>query len=281
MSADRFADRRRRRALEAAEAAGLAGLLVSPGPDLAYLTGYTPTPLERLTLLLLSPDAIRPWSSRRSSARSPSRRRRTGLEIVDWRDGRTTRTSWWPRCSARAATRSPTRPGRRTCSRSSTRTADCLFVAAGQALPLLRAVKDPDEVERLRAAGQAADAAFADVIACRSPAAPRSRSPRSSTACSGARNHRVGLRDRGSGPNAASRHHEPGRRRSRAGDAVVMDFGGVRDDYYSDITRTVFVGEPSDEERDGLRGGPGRPAGGVRGDPPGVAAQEVDRRPAR
>src|SRR4029453_17148411 len=53
VKADRYAIRRGR-ALEAADAAGLAGILVSPGPGLAYLTGYTPLPLERLTLLVLS-----------------------------------------------------------------------------------------------------------------------------------------------------------------------------------------------------------------------------------
>ncbi len=56
MSADRYADRRSR-TLEAAEAAGLGGILVSPGPDLAYLTAYAPPPLERLTLLVLSAGA--------------------------------------------------------------------------------------------------------------------------------------------------------------------------------------------------------------------------------
>jgi D-alanyl-D-alanine dipeptidase len=81
----------------------------------------------------------------------------------------------------------------------------------------------------------------------------------------------------GSGPNAASSHHEPGERRIGAGDAVVMDFGGVRDDYYSDITRTVFVGEPSDEERTVygvVRSAQQAAFEAIR---PGVPAQEIDR----
>jgi Xaa-Pro aminopeptidase len=47
-----------------------------------------------------------------------------------------------------------------------------------------------------------------------------------------------------SGPNAASPHHEPGERRIRAKDAVVLDFGGSFDGYQSDTTRTLVVGEP-------------------------------------
>ena len=31
---------------------------------------------------------------------------------------------------------------------------------------------------------------------------------------------------------------------------VVLDFGGIKDGYSSDTTRTVHVGEPTDEERD-------------------------------
>ena len=34
------------------------------------------------------------------------------------------------------------------------------------------------------------------------------------------------------------------------GDMVVLDFGGIKDGYGSDTTRTVHVGEPADEERE-------------------------------
>ena len=37
--------------------AGLAGVVVAPGPDLVWLTGYRPTAItERLTMLVLLPD---------------------------------------------------------------------------------------------------------------------------------------------------------------------------------------------------------------------------------
>ncbi len=36
---------------------GLGGVIVTPGPDLVWLTGYRPTAItERLTMLVLSPD---------------------------------------------------------------------------------------------------------------------------------------------------------------------------------------------------------------------------------
>ncbi|HET9249873.1 MAG TPA: aminopeptidase P family protein [Actinomycetota bacterium] len=278
MSAERYAERRRR-ALEAAEAAGLAGLLVAPGPDLAYLTAYAPPPLERLTLLVLSvghePTLVVPTLERAlagSAAGAP------GLAFLDWRDGRddpyevvarivgsgryaVTDRTWASHLLAleRAA------PGGS-------------FVAAGEALPLLRAVKDADELDRLRAAGVAADATFADVIEL--PFAGRAELDLAADLDRLLREHghqRVDFAIVGSGPNAASSHHEPGDRRIEPGDAVVMDFGGVRDDYCSDLTRTVFVGEPTDEQREVYGVVLAAQQAAFEAVRPGVAAQEVDR----
>jgi len=278
VSGDRYAERRRR-ALEAAEATGLAGILVSPGPDLAYLMAYAPLPLERLTLLVLStgtdptlvvPTLERPLAERAAGA--------PGLTLRDWRDGRddpyavlagmlgsgryaVTDRTWASHLLAleRAAPEGS-------------------FVAASEALPLLRAVKDPDEVERLRVVAHAADAAFADVISL--PFAGRAEAEVAAELDRLLREHgheRVDFTIVGSGPNAASGHHEPGERRIEQGDAVVMDFGGMREDYCSDITRTVFVGEPTEEERAVyaiVRAAQQAAFEAVR---PGVAAQDVDR----
>jgi Xaa-Pro aminopeptidase len=278
VSADRYADRRLR-ALEAAEAAGLGGILVSPGPDLTYLTAYTPPPLERLTLLVLStgadPTLVVPTLERplaESAAGAP------GLTMLDWRDGRddpyrivaamlgsgryaVTDRTWASHLLAleRAAP-------------------DRSFVATGEAVPLLRAVKDANEIQRLRAVAHGADAAFADVIEL--PFAGRAETDVAAELDRLLRDHghqRVDFTIVGSGPNAASGHHEPGERRIQPGDAVVMDFGGMRDDYCSDITRTVFVGEPSPEEREVyaiVRAAQQAAFEAVR---PGVAAQDVDR----
>jgi Xaa-Pro aminopeptidase len=278
VSSDRYAERRRR-ALELAEAAGLAGILVSPGPDLAYLMAYSPLPLERLTLLVLSasthptlmvPTLERPLAEQAGGAAL--------LTLRDWRDGRDdpyeivaamlapgryaiTDRTWASHLIAleRAA------PGRS-------------FVAAGEALPLLRAVKDADEIERLRVVAHAADAAFADVISL--PFAGRAEAEVAAELDRLLLEHgheRVDFTIVGSGPNAASSHHEPGERRIEPGDAVVMDFGGMCDDYCSDITRTVFAGEPSDEQREVyaiVRAAQQAAFEAVR---PGVAAQDVDR----
>jgi Xaa-Pro aminopeptidase len=52
-----------------------------------------------------------------------------------------------------------------------------------------------------------------------------------------------------SGPNSASPHHHTGHRTIETGDTVIFDWGGTLDGYHSDITRTVYVGEPTEEYR--------------------------------
>lgn len=52
-----------------------------------------------------------------------------------------------------------------------------------------------------------------------------------------------------SGPNSGIPHAIPGRRKLKNGDAVTLDFGCIVDGYHSDMTRTVFVGEPCEKLR--------------------------------
>lgn len=50
--------------------------------------------------------------------------------------------------------------------------------------------------------------------------------------------------------NAADPHHVPDGSRGKRGDCVVLDIGGRKDDYCSDMTRTVFLGEVSPRARE-------------------------------
>src|SRR4051794_28829520 len=77
------------RTTEAARSAGLGGVVVGPGPDLLWLTGYRPTAItERLTLLVLTPGReptlVVPALERpdvEAAAGAPA------LSLLDWRDG--------------------------------------------------------------------------------------------------------------------------------------------------------------------------------------------------
>lgn len=49
---------------------------------------------------------------------------------------------------------------------------------------------------------------------------------------------------------AADPHHVTDQSRGKRGDCVVLDIGGMKDNYASDMTRTVFIGEASDRARE-------------------------------
>lgn len=51
-----------------------------------------------------------------------------------------------------------------------------------------------------------------------------------------------------SGPNGSSPHHHTSDRRIQAGDPIVMDFGGIHEGYYSDVTRTPVAGKAPDDD---------------------------------
>lgn len=49
---------------------------------------------------------------------------------------------------------------------------------------------------------------------------------------------------------AADPHHATDDSKGKRGDCVVLDIGGFKDNYASDMTRTVFIGEVSDKARE-------------------------------
>jgi Xaa-Pro aminopeptidase len=276
------------RATGAAQEAGLAGVLVAPGPDLVWLTGYRPTAItERLTLLVLAsgrePTMVVPALERpdvEAAVGAPA------LSIVDWRDGDDPYGTVGPLLDGgkgfavsdstwalhllglqriRPETGSDTGPGTG-------------FVALTECLPMLRAVKDKHELDRLAAAGAAADATFERIVSV--TFAGRRELDVAADLAGLLREYgheQVDFTVVGSGPNGANPHHEAGPRTIGPGDTVVLDFGGLMNGYGSDTTRTVTVGEPSEEVRTVhgiVRRAQQAAFEAVR---PGVTCQEIDR----
>ncbi|AXI89370.1 peptidase M24 family protein, partial [Streptomyces sp. ETH9427] len=272
-------DRMDRAARQAADA-GLAGLLVAPGPDLVWLTGYAPPAVtERLTLLVLAagrePVLVVP------TLEAPDAEKATGapaLALRDWTDGKdpyaltaallddrgrfgVSDNAW----ALHLLGLQQVLPG-------------TSYVSLTDALPMLRAVKDAAELERLAAAGAAADAAFEEIRNVRFSGRPESEVAADLAALLRRFGHsQVDFTIVASGPNGANPHHEAGDRRIGRGDMVVLDFGGLKDGYGSDTSRTVHVGEPTEEERrvhDLVREAQ---EAGFRAVRPGAACQDVDR----
>ena len=143
---------------------------------------------------------------------------------------------------------------------------------------MLRAIKGDDEIERLATAGAAADASFEAIAQVRF--AGRRESDIAADLAGFLREHghsQVDFTVVGSGPNGANPHHEMSERVIEDGDMVVLDFGGLKDGYGSDTTRTVHVGEPTDEERKVHEIVRQAQQAGFEAVRPGVACQEIDR----
>jgi Xaa-Pro aminopeptidase len=276
---DDFALRLERAAIQAVDA-GLTGVLVTPGPDLLYFTGYQPIAItERITLLAIHADRhpamIVPILEQPDAAASPAA---AAIQLTGWTDGD----------DPYAATATLLEPdGRYAVSDSAwalhvlglqQALPDSGYVAMTNALPMLRAVKGPDELERLAAAGAAADASFEQIAAVRF--AGRREDEIAADLAGFLREHghsQVDFTVVGSGPNGANPHHEMSDRVIQDGDMVVLDFGGLKDGYGSDTTRTVHVGEPTDEERevhDIVRRAQQAGFEAVR---PGATCQDIDR----
>jgi Xaa-Pro aminopeptidase len=244
---------RLQRASDAAKDAGLVGVLVTPGPDLMYLTGYAPVAItERITMLVVPADGepalIVPKLERPDAEEAPSAQL---LRITDWTDGSD---------PYEAAARLLAAEGRYAVSDSAwsmhllglqDRLPASSYVSMTAALPMLRAVKDNDELDRLAAAAAAADRTYEAILEVRF--AGRSETEVGSDLADLLRLHghsQVDFTVVGSGPNGANPHHEIGPRIIQEGDMVVLDFGGLKHGYGSDTTRTVHVGDPSTEERE-------------------------------
>ncbi|WP_037604966.1 aminopeptidase P family protein [Streptacidiphilus rugosus] len=275
-----YADRMAR-ATESATRAGLSGLVVTPGPDLLYLTGYQPVALtERLTALVLAPD--RPPTMIVPRLERPDAQGATGapaLTLTDWADGADPYQAAGPLLDPAGSYGisdsawalhllglQETLPSTR-------------FRPLTRALPMLRAVKDDDELERLAAAGAAADETFRSILSVPFAGRRETEVAADLTRLLLEYGHsQVDFTVVGSGPNGANPHHEAGERVIRQGDTVVLDFGGLKDGYGSDTTRTVHVGEQAPDEvrkvHEVVRRAQQTAFEAVR---PGVACQEIDR----
>jgi Xaa-Pro aminopeptidase len=249
MPSDRasFADRRTRAAAVLRER-DLAALLVSPGADLFYLSGYQVFTSERMTCLVLDrggkativcPELEAP----RIAVAAPDIARSAWAEtddpyaiaasLVHASGGVAVADQMW---AAFVLKLQGALPGR-------------TFAVASEVTRDLRMRKDAAEIEALRQVSASADRAYDRIL--ERPFAGRTEREVGADLAQLLRaegHEEVGFTIVASGANGASPHHETGERRIADGDTVVLDFGGAMRGYRSDITRTVHVGEIAGSE---------------------------------
>ena len=128
---------------------------------------------------------------------------------------------------------------------------DVEFVPAGDLVEQLRAVKEPEELERIAAAADLTDGVYTWAL---------ERGLKGHAERDVARACEARLRELGAEPsfppivaaaeNGALPHAEPGEREIGSGELVVFDMGALFDGYCSDCTRTFATGDPGDEARE-------------------------------
>ncbi|MEU4832959.1 Xaa-Pro peptidase family protein [Streptosporangium sp. NPDC023615] len=247
-SSDLYPVTRLAAAREATAAAGLDALLLTPGPDLRYVTGYEALPLERLTCLVLpaAGEAFMMVPRLELPAAEHSPASRLGLEFVPWDETDD------PYATVAARLGAPRRVGLadRMWAMQSLRLREAMpgaeQVLAGTVLRGLRMRKSAAEVAALREAGAAIDAVHAQVPGfLKAGRTEREIGRDIAEAIVAAGHSTVDFVIVGSGPNGASPHHELSDRVVAEGEPIVVDIGGqMPSGYCSDSTRVYAIGEP-------------------------------------
>jgi Xaa-Pro aminopeptidase len=154
----------------------------------------------------------------------------------------------------------------------------CELVGIGAALDSIRSCKDQDEIETLGRVAGLASASLNAVLASLVPGVRETDF---------ALELEIEMRRRGaearafdfivaSGERGAMPHGRASNKVLRSGELVTIDFGAVKDGYYSDETVTVAVGRPSDRGREihaVVRQAHDRAIAAVR---PGISCRDLD-----
>jgi Xaa-Pro aminopeptidase len=245
-------ERRMARVRDAMARSGVEALLLSVGPDLPWLIGYEAMPLERITMLVVGvdrqPELVIPRLEAPRVVERPDLFSITAWDETD--DPIET-------VAALVGSASNVAIGDHTWSR--------FLVSLQQALPgakwspasrvtaPLRAVKEGEEIERLRFAAEGVDRIAAALQEGEIPLIGRTEAEVSAELGRRilAEGHaKVNFAIVASGANAASPHHHPSDKVIEPNEVVLCDFGGTTAEphgqpgYCSDITRCVYTGQP-------------------------------------
>jgi Xaa-Pro aminopeptidase len=238
------------RAQRALYEARIDALLITPGSDLRYLTGYHAHALERLTCLVVPAhdDAFLVVPRLEKPAAEASPAGELGIEIVPWDetdDPYALVASRLPQALTRVGLDNRMWAEKVLAFRKALPHAEQKL--AGDVLRELRMRKSPDEIESLRRAAAAIDSVHERMGEwLRAGRTERAVARDILDAIVLAGHESADFAIVASGPNGASPHHDVSDRLIQPGDPVVVDIGGTMPDgYCSDSTRTYAVGEPT------------------------------------
>ncbi|MEG1241323.1 MAG: Xaa-Pro peptidase family protein [Oscillospiraceae bacterium] len=244
---------RMKKVLERMEERGIDALFLCPSSNMSYILGSSPIIDERLYLLVLAPEK-EPFII----ANALYEPQVSELQIPDayyWRDGEDPYPLLQRQLNAREI------HPRRAAVDSSMQARffmpltrllpDTHFVSAEEIINALRVFKDEAEGTALREACKKADAALAKTM--ERGADWLGHSEAEFFAQLAFEMGSLGLKEPGAcvcvGENAADPHYQGGSGIIEKGKCLLVDFGGTFNNYYTDMTRTFFFGEPDEDFR--------------------------------
>jgi Xaa-Pro aminopeptidase len=257
---------------------GIDCAIFGPTNSMLYLLGGIPHPDERPCLLMVTPDAVQMLAPKLNADIIASF---TDVPMLTWEDS-----------SGPDSALSRSILGKksiRTLATDGSMRADFLLAALGHCSPQsttladpiiagLRIVKSLREIEALAEAAAQADRAMQAAFDACTPGATEAEvgwAAEEAFRRDGA--DRVEFTLIAAGANAAFPHHHSGDKKLQRGEGIIIDIGASLKGYKSDITRTVFLGDPDSEFLDAydlVRSANTRGRGSVR---PGATAEEIDR----
>jgi Xaa-Pro aminopeptidase len=256
-------------------------VVVGPTTSMRYLTGYSPMAVERITVLLVTPDAVAmvmPYFD------ADEFRHSTGIDVVfEWTDKQ------GPSDAIEQAFRSlglSARPA--TAAVDDELRFDFLTQLRGHfadeprrasaLLAPLRLSKTADEQERIRRAGHLVSIGIDIALEHARPGM---------TELELKRTIENALWDEGAesvdfvlvqgGANSAVGHHRAGQTELRKGEPVLIDIAARVDGYFADITQQVFLGPPPDDYKEAYEIVATAQEEGILATRPGASASDVDR----
>jgi Xaa-Pro aminopeptidase len=251
---------------------------IGPTANMRYLAGYASHPDERLCLLLITPDSVKAVVP---ALNAEDWMAHTDVPPITWADSDGPQqalaaalpaTSWTIRLALDGAMRADFLLALLEATQPETmQPADWLIAT-------LRARKSAEEIESLQRVATLTDQVMQAVIDAASPGVSEAELAwLAEKAFRQAGADKVEFTLIASGPNGAFPHHHSGSRELQGGDAIIIDIGASLDDYKSDITRMVFLGEPPAGFLAAYNAVKAANEAGRAAVKPGVAAQEVDR----
>ncbi|MCL1804649.1 MAG: Xaa-Pro peptidase family protein [Clostridiales bacterium] len=234
------------------KAAGLDGLLVCPSEELLFLTGFTPMMCERFQGLFISAGGTCFYVCNTIYLGELARAYGKDMKIYPWLDGESMTGA------VRAALEEHGLAGGRLGLNSTAQAFNVMDIAGAcgiefaNALPVLeeaRMIKTPGELESLRKAAVIADDMFTKALGYIRPGMTEADIRRFLLAGMGEAGGDKCWAIVACGPNTSYPHYHGDSRAVQEKDVVLLDFGCAVDGLYSDMSRTLFIGGASDEER--------------------------------